>query len=309
MKKRRLMTITFILTFLIGVLFPINVFAGYDEENYEVYDDTWIVTNYHGCPHSIVLTYVAQPSYDVNMAKWPFDFTCLNGEFSTGETFASMEYMCTLDKKIVDKIECGNIRTEVFGVEDGTYNFVGTGYNPIVVPLDYKTNPLKADPDLESKYTYTFTPDMTKDKTLHIYAMIGDYDWAKENYRSFYEYAISKEQKYSNLAYETVVTDLEEEDINPPVETAVIDEYKYDRDNKHIHRYTDENGSVIEITENCTYNDEGICSKCKNQKALSLEGKTIKEETDHFKTILSTVLFSGILIAVLIGLKYIKDQK
>lgn len=273
----------------------------YDANVYEHDEEVWFVTNNHDAPYKVVMYAVIQPKYYQYGHQYGYNFTCLDGNFSNGQTFATMEYAFYEENEPVAELDAGFVFREEFGLEEGTYSFEGTTGNPIVIPFDFQTSPFPKTQEeyleLSNSYIMNIPDDFQELQEVHIYTMIGDYDWASENYNEFLEYSAEIEQKKLENYHPELKNQEDEENETIEPEFVMIDEYSYKGNNQHEHRYTNEDGKIVTETEDCIYTDN-ICEKCKNVLAT-----TIQTKETNTKGIVQLILGIGILLAIVVVAK------
>lgn len=296
MKKRLTLYMALLSCFTV-LIYPFRTFA-YDANVYEHSEDVWYVTNYHDAPYTVMIKTVIQPEYYQYGSSYDYIFSCIDGNFSNGETIATMDYAFITDEKPVIELAAGPVFEGQFGLEDGTYNFMGLANCPVVIPFDFERSPFPANQEeyleLEKSYQLTLPIQLENKNNITLYVMMGDYDWAKENYQEFYDYCLETENnilKNNNPAlFDKEVEEIKDENIE------IVDEYHYTSNNQHEHIYTNSDGTLIKTVEDCTYINN-ICEKCKHENVNIVADK---EKGNSITSILKLIGCGLILLVIFV---------
>lgn len=294
MKKKFKKIITSMLSMLLCLSITIPVYAEYDADEYEHTNETWTVTNNHGAPNTCILYTVIQDKYSGPGTLHSFSFDCIDAEFSTGETFAGMDCPYYSDNPI-ETLEIGKVFQTQFGIEPGTYVFIG-GSGNTVLGFDLETSPLNLpDAQAYSNYENLQTVTVTNGDVLHIYALRGDLDWTRESYDQFLVWALQKEKQFDKLMLDNSAALEETEEIIEPTYTSL-------NDGNHNYTFTNSDGKLVIQSEPCTYN-ANKCIYCNYEKVEipvevpeEIEVEEEPEEKNIWPLIIGIVLFIGAMI-------------
>lgn len=193
----------------------------YDASIHEVTDDLcWVVNNDVAGDYdaSAALFMLVQPDSSYETARNYYGFDCTEGVFDFGngyvEDSGTMQYwFMPMNKVVYDTIDEGEIWMWRFGLQNGKYIFAEpNGINCFYVLTSSLGSPFSED-------GYTEGEEVIVENDYHpIYALYGDYEWAKENVDVMIEWAKKVEANRNNGK-----TSVKEE-AEPVVETTVGEE-------------------------------------------------------------------------------------
>lgn len=192
----------------------------YDASIHEVTDDLcWVVNNDAAGDYdaSAALFMLVQPDSAYETSRNYYGFDCTEGVFDFGDGYVedsgTMQYwFMPMNKVVYDTIDEGEIWIWRFGLQNGKYIFAEpNGINNFYVLTSSLGSPFSEDGYTEGDVV------VVKDDYHPIYALYGDYEWAKENVDVMIEWAKKVEENRNNGK-----TSVKEE--AEPVETSVEEE-------------------------------------------------------------------------------------
>lgn len=216
MKKR----IKLLFTILLFTLFSSTVVSAYESDKFEHDTEVWHIDDNHmSFDNSVTVTFLVNNRH-IEGDKLSYEFSCEDGLFDGIKESHSMQYDFTL--KETDKITeltNGIVYKKSFYLEDGTYCFGPfSDIHPFNSDLTISEKNIATEDDLNDFYK-SLTYDLSKESHINLYAIIGEYDFAKENYDEFASYIrekdnIIQENKTTvNVTNAETPTDISDDDI------------------------------------------------------------------------------------------------
>ncbi len=212
-----------------------NVYA-YSADINEVTDDFyWVVDDDLASENDarVTLYMLVQPDSGYETEVGFYEFWCDEGVFDYGDGYVenagAMKYDFNfMNKVVIDNTECGEVWTWLFGLQEGKYTFsYPDGLSHMFVLNSSLGSPFSED-------GYTGNGDLVvvnEGDIIRLYALYGDYEWAKENVNFLMNWAKEREEivnrgKGSNAEDAVETISVENEPIPDKTEepVAVADE-------------------------------------------------------------------------------------
>ena len=273
-----------------------TVFA-YDASIHEVTDDLcWVVNNDVAGDYdaSAALFMLVQPDSAYETTRNYYGFDCAEGVFDYGndwvEDSATMQYwFIPMNKVVYETIDEGEIWLWRFGLQNGKYIFAEPdGINNFYVLTSSLGSPFSEDGYAEGDVV------VVENDYHPIYALYGDYEWAKENVDVMIEWAKKVEASRNNgrFSLEENVSTIEVETGNTEVPNKEsVDDISIEEEASTKELTTAEESSFSEISED---------------EALQIEkDKKSAEMKENLISLLKTAPF---VIALIIFLFWIKNR-
>lgn len=168
----------------------------YSTETHQLTGDMyWVVDNDQAgqSTASVTLYMYVQPDSSYETARSCYEFFCNEGVFDYGdnyvETDAPMQYwFYTQNRRVTDHIGDGEVWYWQFGLQPGKYTFA----EPDGLSNFFVLTSALGSPFMEDGYTTADTV-VVNDEPIRLYALYGDYEWAKENVQDMVEWAKTTE--------------------------------------------------------------------------------------------------------------------
>lgn len=274
-----------------------TVFA-YDANKIEVSDDLcWCINNDVAGDYdsSAALFMLVQPDSGYEKSRNCYQFDCTEGVFDYGdgwiEDTGTMQYWFNpLNKVTYDTLDEGKIWIWRFGLQNGKYIFAEpNGMDHFYVLTSSLGSPFSEDGYTEGDVV------VVKDDYHPIYALYGDYEWAKENVNVMIEWAKKVEANRNNgkvsLAEDVNVIEVETGNAELPDKEEII---------------TEENNSELETTDFSDADSSSALQEISEEESEQIEKE--KKSSELKNNLLSLLKSAPLVIFLIIFLFWIKNR-